>query len=413
MKKQLLLTAIAICGFVAISMAQVPSYVPTNGLIGYYAFNNNGNDAISLSTPTSNNAVSTTDRLGMANSAYQFNGSNVIKYNGSNPLGTIGNSLQTFSFNFWVNTTNSTGCYLIGAFGWGYYIILTNTNIISLQYMNPSLTWSACNSLTSISMNNWHMITIIKSSSNVMIYIDNTINNSIASVPNIAAYSSNNSFFGANGQDNNGYLSGKLDDIGIWNRGLTQQEIANLYNGCQLSVSTQPINQSVNLSSNAQFIVASSDIASTFQWQTNLGLGWQNVFNAGQYSGANNDTLTVLNTTLSNNNQTFRCIINLGSCADTSNAAILTVINNVGIQDNSQGQGFYVYPNPAKSQINVKTDVALLGSAYTVYDNNGKTIRTGKILSENTVIELGNFVDGIYLFSMGDNLKQTFKVLKQ
>jgi hypothetical protein len=38
---------------------------------------------------------------------------------------------------------------------------------------------------------------------------------------------------------------------------------------------------------------------------------------------------------------------------------------------------------------------------------------SGKIISENTTIELGNLSGGIYLFSVGENLKQTFKVIKE
>jgi hypothetical protein len=72
-----------------------------------------------------------------------------------------------------------------------------------------------------------------------------------------------------------------------------------------------------------------------------------------------------------------------------------------------------VYPNPANSQINVKADAKLLGSIYTVYDNTGKVVLSGKINSENTVIELGKLSGGIYLFSAGENLQQTFKVIKE
>jgi hypothetical protein len=38
---------------------------------------------------------------------------------------------------------------------------------------------------------------------------------------------------------------------------------------------------------------------------------------------------------------------------------------------------------------------------------------TGKINAENTVIELGSLSGGIYLFSIGDNLKQMFTVVKE
>jgi hypothetical protein len=61
----------------------------------------------------------------------------------------------------------------------------------------------------------------------------------------------------------------------------------------------------------------------------------------------------------------------------------------------------------------VKADATLLGSVYTVYDNIGKVVLSGKINSENTVIELGNLSGGIYLFTVGENMKQTFRVIKE
>jgi len=92
---------------------------------------------------------------------------------------------------------------------------------------------------------------------------------------------------------------------------------------------------------------------------------------------------------------------------------VLTVINNVGINEFTQDNLFSVYPNPANSQINVKVDSKLLGSVYNVYNNTGKLVLTGKIISENTTIELGNLSGGIYLFSVAENMKQTFKVIKE
>jgi len=123
--------------------------------------------------------------------------------------------------------------------------------------------------------------------------------------------------------------------------------------------------------------------------------------------------LTVSNVTMTNNNQPFRCIITSGSCSDTSNVAVLTVNNNLGINEFKQDNLFSVYPNPVRHVINVKVDAKLLGSIYTFYDNTGKLVLTGKINSDNTFIELGNLSGGIYLFSIGDNLKQTFKVIKE
>ena len=211
----------------------------------------------------------------------------------------------------------------------------------------------------------------------------------------------------------NEVIIGNIDDIGIWNRALSQQEITDLYNGCQLAVNSQPASQTININNTAQFVVGSSVPNATFQWQTDLGVGFQNLNSVGQYSGTTTNTLTVSNVAMSNNNQPFRCIINSGSCSDTSNVAVLTVNNNVGINETSQAKLFSVFPNPAQSVISVKADGKLIGSVYSIYDNTGRVVFSGKLNAESTTIELGNLSGGIYMFSVGENMKQTFKVIKE
>jgi hypothetical protein len=43
----------------------------------------------------------------------------------------------------------------------------------------------------------------------------------------------------------------------------------------------------------------------------------------------------------------------------------------------------------------------------------GKVILSGKIYTENTSVDMSNLSTGIYLFSVGENVKQTFKVIKE
>ncbi len=86
---------------------------------------------------------------------------------------------------------------------------------------------------------------------------------------------------------------------------------------------------------------------------------------------------------------------------------------SVGINEIVKENNFLVYPNPTENKINVKADATLLGSVYTVYDNNGNLILSGKINSENMIIELGGLSTGIYLFSVGKNLNQSIKVIKE
>jgi hypothetical protein len=85
----------------------------------------------------------------------------------------------------------------------------------------------------------------------------------------------------------------------------------------------------------------------------------------------------------------------------------------VGITDVNSTNEWTIFPNPAQNTINVRADIQLLGSAYAVYDYTGKLMFKGEITSELTVIEMGDLSGGIYLFRLGDHLKQTFKVIKE
>ena len=72
MKKLILLFSVL---FTTMSFAQVPSYVPTSGLVGYWPFNGNANDESGNgNNGTVNGATLTTDRFGNAGKAYGFDG---------------------------------------------------------------------------------------------------------------------------------------------------------------------------------------------------------------------------------------------------------------------------------------------------------------------------------------------------
>jgi len=72
-----------------------------------------------------------------------------------------------------------------------------------------------------------------------------------------------------------------------------------------------------------------------------------------------------------------------------------------------------IYPNPVKGVINIRADGKLIGSVYSIYDNTGRVVLTGKLKAEITTIELGNLSGGIYMFGVGENMKQAFKVIKE
>jgi hypothetical protein len=97
------------------------------------------------------------------------------------------------------------------------------------------------------------------------------------------------------------------------------------------------------------------------------------------------------------------------------NDAFLLKFNGIslGINETVNEKSFTVYPNPAQSLVNVKADAKLIGTVFTIYDNTGKVVLSGTINSENISVDLGNLAAGIYLFNVGENVKQTFKVIKE
>jgi hypothetical protein len=65
-------------------LAQVPSYVPTNGLVGWWPFTGNAIDSSGNgNNGTVNGETLTTDRFGNANKAYSFDGNDFIEVNSS------------------------------------------------------------------------------------------------------------------------------------------------------------------------------------------------------------------------------------------------------------------------------------------------------------------------------------------
>ena len=178
-------------------------------------------------------------------------------------------------------------------------------------------------------------------------------------------------------------------------------------------ITSQPSNQTAIIAGTSQFGIISSNANSTYQWQTDLGVGFQNISNVGQYSGTTNNTLKVSNITLINNNQKFHCIVTSGNCMETSNTAVLTVNNTMGLNEQNAEILFSVYPNPANNYINIKADQKLYGSAFTIYDLVGKSVLQGKIVAETSKIELSSLSSGFYLIKIEGNYNKTFRIGKE
>ncbi|MCX6183732.1 MAG: T9SS type A sorting domain-containing protein [Flavobacterium sp.] len=217
-------------------LAQVPSYVPTNGLVGYWPFNGNANDESGNgNNGTVNGAVLTSDRFENANNAYFFDGQN--DYISCNPL--LG--LQEVTISVWLNK-NGQGGHLVSQNNWNSAQNVSfgsayekNTNVFSVGVNSGNCNFQGSQSFTSVPYNldsNWHhRVTTINNLGLIRDFIDNQLINS-TTVSNFQWCNSTSAIlkFGAWWNSDIQSWDGKIDDIGIWNRALTPQEIANLYN---------------------------------------------------------------------------------------------------------------------------------------------------------------------------------------
>jgi len=449
MKKKYILAAFALgLSISAKVMAQVPSYVPTNGLVGWWPFNGNANDesgnVYNGSQTGTSLATLTLDRFGNLNSAYYLNSNSQISTTYSGLLG--GNSR---SANFWMKTTSTTSQYIVPLF-WGSMTsqVAGGRFACSFNYPNPGVTIDIAESAityaanTPVNDNNWHMYTLVfdntlgNRTSTVKVFQDGILLTSIVYSynPNMIIQTVNEEPVSFRGNNN------FMDDISIFDRPLNQQEITTLYNACTTNeITTQPINSVNTIGANAQFFVNAAS-GSTFQWQSNpLNVSWQNVPSNANYSGSATNTLTVSNTSVSNHHQPFRAIINTGGCTDTSNVATIqivdTCITNVTVYDtlyttvtdtliinttlglpapNNENM-ILIYPNPASNHITIDNGNYTAMSGYTIKieNNAGQQVFQSLINQGQFYVDLSTWSgNGLYFVHIFDAQGNTVTVRK-
>jgi hypothetical protein len=243
-KKSLLLTAVAMLGLTTATMAQnVPSYVPTNGLVGWWPFNGNANDESGNgNNGTVNGATLSTDRFGNVGKAYSFDGLNDSI--STSFVGVLGQNSRTIAF--WAKTisttemcpiiygSNNSGERFNATFNYASQGLTIGTGNSAITYNTPS----------SLNDNNWHHYTYVlqqfslPSTQDFELFQDGILLNLPNHLYNITTLINTTIgypviFGGLTSSPGypNIFFTGDLDDIGIWNRALDSTEIANLYNG--------------------------------------------------------------------------------------------------------------------------------------------------------------------------------------
>jgi hypothetical protein len=212
-------------GITTLYAQNIPSYVPKDGLVGYWPFNGNANDESGNgNNGTVNGATLTNDRNGKVNSAYIYNG--IDNYTNLTKSPTIGN--QSFSIFSWILTSSNSKRKQIISYGsdnisQGIWLFLDTDNKLHLDLSFTSGPISNDNIIDST----WHFVGAVNNKGEIQLYIDGKPSGNYQNMnPDIINQSA---VIGSTIIKDNWYFDGKLDDIAIYNRALSQEEITALY----------------------------------------------------------------------------------------------------------------------------------------------------------------------------------------
>ena len=251
MKNKLLLLAMGIALSAQTLMAQVPSYVPSNGLVGYWPFSGNANDESGIgNNGTVNGATLTTDRNGNANSAYSFNGTsdfiNIANSPSLSPTTSISlcgwiKSRSTIPFDRIINKSHN-----IAQNYSTYQLITRNVSLnatpgFTLRFgtgnsqLSNDYLYSGDN-IGNVYFDNWQFIVGTWDGTTMKFYQNGILISSTART-GLLNYTNGDLQFGKGnvGTVQPQFYKGEIDDIAIYNRALSQTEITSMYNGISYS----------------------------------------------------------------------------------------------------------------------------------------------------------------------------------
>jgi hypothetical protein len=428
MKKLLLtslLTIFSLCAF-----SQVPNYVPTNGLVGWWPFNGNANDeSVNTNDGTVNGATLASDRNGNSNSAYSFDGLN-------DNISAYRSGLNQFSISLWFNTNqNSSFTPFIDANNINWELYLSNLKPTFTKWISLLANYQEYISSTIISTSQWYNLICVFTSNNVNLFLNGNLISSFTNVtlPNI---NNGNYYFGASISGVSQFYNGILDDIGIWNRALTQCEIQDLYTS-QLNSSSVSAGLDQTIC-NGDAVTLSATNSQNYSWNNSVvdGVSFSPtttqdyIVSADSTGCLSTDTVSVMvnQPSMSSQTQTALDSLTLNNQTYTQSGTYTQVIPNAAGCDSIitldltlsftgmielNGSTLTLSPNPVQDVVSILVDSKLIGEEFTIIDQLGAIVLKGTLKSEKTEIDLSKYSSGMYLFRLINYSEKVIRVLKK
>lgn len=235
---------IALCMSVVVIALIVPAQsiaqVPEDGLVAYYPMDGSAEDAtLNANHGAVNGAQPTKDRFGNEKGAYEFDGDDYIVFASSAQNTFTG----PFSVSAWVSVASfETGQAIeqhpivskISQDGWtGGYEVIANAGQAN-NYFSAASTIGGQNTWTSSSataeLDRWHHVVAVYDGAGLNIYQDGTLT-SITPEARSGATSSSSLELVVGRRSGGGdyWFRGKVDDVRLYSRSLTMQEVEKLH----------------------------------------------------------------------------------------------------------------------------------------------------------------------------------------
>lgn len=445
--KKIYFQLLAFCLTTSSLFAQVPAYVPTVDLQGFWNFNGNIDNSLTtgLTLTPGGNVNYAIDRNGFANSSLNNGGAYKTSIDGFDATTgfTIGGWVAPFLVTYSSYPSNFIGYFYKMDYEVmqqiGGPVVGTHTQFAFLSDFvstgpgttgfgpdygklyfqtviggNTRILKSAAN----YNSNYWYHVMVSYDQSYLRLYVNGDCTDSLAVTGNLdySNATGNNEWAGFTAYVNHNASQSiesrtTLDQMGFWRRALEPCEVLNLFEESTANCGPVGIDAPTNLS--ATWNATTSEVV--LNWEDNssneTGFSIQRSTNGVDFTFVNNLTANVLtytdNSVAPNTTYYYRVFaFNMVEDSDFSN--VVQVNTGTASLNEENADGIRCYPNPSKD--NIMLNGLTIGEKVTITGLTGEVVLEQIVQQETMSLNVTNLASGSYLVHFGNRIPWKFIV---